>query len=53
MHTYDGSRRELHPILRVLGRDEFVPRTHCVIQTRDVCIRHVTERAPVVVVPLH
>lgn len=52
-HTHGGPRRELHPILRVLGREEAVPRTHRVVQTRDVRVRHVTKRASVVVVPPH
>ena len=51
--TDDRSRRELNPVLRVLGSDEFVPRTHRFVQTRDVCVWHVTKGASVVVVPSH
>ena len=51
--TDDRPRRELDPVLRVLGSDEVVPRTHRLVQTRDVCVRHVTEGASVVVVPSH
>ena len=50
-HTNYGSWRELNPILRVLGCDELVPRTHCVVQTGDIFIRHASKGAPVVVVP--
>jgi hypothetical protein len=51
--TDDRSGGEPNPVLRVLGRDEFVPRTHRIVQTRDVRVRHVTEGASVVVVPSH
>ena len=51
--TDDRSRRELNPVLRVVGRDQFVPRPHRVVQTGDVRVRHVAEGAPVVVVPPH
>ena len=50
----DGrSRSELNPVLRVLGSDQIVPRTHRFVQTRDVCVRHVTKGASVVVIPSH
>jgi hypothetical protein len=51
--TDDRSRRELNPVLRVLRSDKFVPRTHRIVQTGDVCVRHVTKGASVVVVPSH
>ena len=51
--TDDRSRRELDPVLRVLGGDKFVPRTHRFVQTWDVCVWHVTKGASVVVVPSH
>jgi len=51
--TDDRSWRELNPVLRVLGSDEFVPRTHRFVQARDVCVRHATKGAPVVVVPTY
>lgn len=51
--TDDGPRGELNPILRVLGSNELVPRTHCLIQTRDVIVRDVSKPAPVVVIPSH
>ena len=50
-HTNYGSWRELYPILRVLGCDELIPRTHCVVQTGDISVRHASKGAPVVVVP--
>jgi len=47
------SWRELDPILRVLGCDELIPRTHCVVQTGDIFVRQASKGAPVVVVPSH
>ena len=52
-HTNYGSWGELNPILRILGCDELVPRTHRVVQTRDIFVRHASKGAPVVVVPSH
>ena len=51
VHTNYGSWRELNPILRVLGCDELVPRTHRVVQTGDIFVWHASKGAPVVVVP--
>lgn len=52
-HTDYGSWGELNPILGILGCDELVPRTHRVVQARDIFVRHASKGAPVVVVPSH
>jgi len=52
-HTDYGSWRELNPILRVLGCDELIPRTHRIVQTGDIFVRHGSKGASVVVVPSH
>jgi len=49
----DNSWGKLNPILRVLGGDEFVPSTHCLVQTRDVFVRHVPKGTSIVVVSSH
>jgi hypothetical protein len=38
VRTNDSSRRKLYPILRVLRGDQFVPRTHSLVQKRDVLV---------------
>lgn len=51
--THGSPRGELNPIFRVLGGDEFVPRTHCLIQARHIGVRHVSKHTSVIAVPPH